>query len=51
MVMVIRIKNEIKFTCKIGKMKKVGKIIWIPKRFQEFFGEDSYVEIIMRKLK
>ena len=43
--------DSIKFTCKVGKMKDKGKILWIPLRYADFFDVDSYVEIQIRKLK
>jgi hypothetical protein len=43
--------DEIKFVCKIGKMGKVGKIVWLPLKYAKFIDRGAFVEVTIRKLK
>jgi hypothetical protein len=43
--------DNIKFTCKIGRMGKDGMMIWVPKRYYSQFDRGSYVEVTIRRLK
>ena len=42
---------DIKFTCKVGRMGKEGRMLWVPKKFRDMFERGTYVEVTIRKLK